>query len=186
MRRRALLAAGLALGCARAAAPEGAVAESAERRLFEPRRLGWLSSRQTTALLPSAIALGGESSGRVLVYLEFDAPAEASKLMRAELLLRTGGAPGQSIDVELSRADAARGELQAWADQPRALYPRLRRRLQSDSELLRLDVTELVAAERGAEPLRLMLRAEPSAREPVLLVTGAAGGAAPELEAYYE
>ena len=80
-----------------------------------------------------------------------------------------------------------RGELAAWSDQPRARYPRLSTRLTSGASPVRLDVTELVRAEsKPGEPLRLLLRAEPEASEPLLIETGAAGGAAPRLEAYSE
>ena len=126
MQRRSLLAGAstIWLGCASSAPASGVVAESARRRVLAPRRFGWLSSRRDTGELPSAIALGAEPAGRVLLFFEFEDWNEASGLLRAELLLHTAGAPGQNIDVELSRAEAARGEMKGWADQPRALFPR--------------------------------------------------------------
>jgi hypothetical protein len=184
------LAAGLALGllgCASAPAPSGEVGELQGRTVATPQRLGWVSSEQSSGALPSAIALGGKASGRVLVYFEFAAPTEARRLHRAALLLSTSGAPGESIEVELSRAEPPSAELRSWADQPRARYPRLKAQLPGDAASLRLDVTELLRAEaKPGEPLRLLLRAEPGDAEPVLVATGAAGGAAPRLEAYWE
>lgn len=189
MRRRGLLAAAssLLLACASSAPSSGVVAEGARRRVLGPTRFGWLSSRQASGALPSAIALGAEPAGRVLLFFEFDSAAEPSRLLRAELLLHTAGPPGQSVDVEVSRAEAARGELRAWADQPRALFPRRAARLASAAAPARIDVTELLLAETtpGA-PIRLLLRAEPRGDEPILVQTGVAGGAAPLLEAYWE
>ena len=175
------------LGCASARAPSGEVGELQGRTVVTPQRLGWVSSEQPSGALPSAIPLGGKASGRVLVYFEFAAPTEARRLHRAALLLSTSGAPGESIEVELSRAEPPSAELQSWADQPRARYPRLKAQLPGGAASLRLDVTELVRAEaKPGEPLRLLLRAEPGEAEPVLVATGAAGGAAPRLEAYWE
>jgi hypothetical protein len=175
------------LGCAGARAPSGEVSELQGRTVATPERLGWVSSEQPSGALPSAIALGGKPSGRVLIYFEFAAPTEARRLHRAALLLSTSGAPGESVDVELSRAEPPNGELRTWADQPRARYPRLTAQLPGDVASLRLDVTELVRAEaKPGEPLRILLRAEPGDAEPVLVATGAAGGAAPRLEAYWE
>jgi hypothetical protein len=163
------------------------VAESARRRVLAPRRFGWLSSRRDTGELPSAIALGAEPAGRVLLFFEFEDWNEASGLLRAELLLHTAGAPGQNIDVELSRAEAARGEMKGWADQPRALFPRRRAQLDSAAQPARLDVTELALAEtKSGEPLRVLLSAEPRGAEPIFVQTGVAGGAAPLLEAYWK
>ncbi len=185
--RGALLATAL-LGCAARPAPSGVLTEHNARSVLLPSRLGWVSSEQPSAALPSAIALGGKASGRVLVYFEFAAPAvEARRLLRGELVLGASGVPGQAIDVELSRADAVHGELRAWSDQPHARYPRLSRQISTQALPQRLDVTELLRAEtKPGEPLRLLLRAEPGSGEPVLLETGAAGGAAPRLEAYWE
>lgn len=184
------LASGLALGllgCASAPAPSGEVGELQGRTVATPQRLGWVSSEQPSGALPSAIPLGGKASGRVLVYMEFAAPTEARRLHRAALLLSTSGAPGKSIEVELSRAEPPSADLRSWADQPRARYPRLKAQLSGDTASLRLDVTELLRAEaKPGEPLRLLLRAEPGEAEPVLVATGAAGGAAPRLEAYWE
>lgn len=185
--RGAALGLGLALGCAGARAPSREVGELSGRSVTTSQRLGWVSSERPSGALPSAIALGGKASGRVLVYLEFAAPTEARRLHSAALLLSTSGAPGAAIDVELSRAEPPSGELRTWADQPRARYPRLTARLPGDAESVRLDVTELLRAEaKPGEPLRLLLRAEPGKAEPVLVATGAAGGAAPRLEAYWE
>jgi hypothetical protein len=175
------------LGCGSPPAAPRALAEQNARRVSWPARLGWVSSERPSGALPSAIALGGKASGRVLIYLEFAAPSELRRLLRADLVLVASGAPGESIEVELSRAEAARGQLAAWSDQPRARYPRLSARLASGALPGRLDVTELVRAEsKPGEPLRLLLRAEPGASEPLLVETGAAGGAAPRLEVYWE
>jgi hypothetical protein len=175
------------LGCGAQQAPPSALAEQNARRVLWPVRLGWVSSERPSGALPSAISLGGKASGRVLIYLEFAAPSELRRLLRADLVLVASGAPGESIEVELSRAEPARGELAAWSDQPRARYPRRSARLAGGALPGRLDVTELVRAESDpGQPLRLLLRAEPDANEPLLVETGAAGGTAPRLEAYWE
>lgn len=188
--RGAALGLGIALGlsgCAGAQAPSGEVGELQGRSVATPQRLGWVSSERPSGALPSAIALGGKASGRVLVYFEFAPATEARRLHSAALLLETSGAPGASVEVELSRAEPPPVELRSWTDQPRARYPRLSAQLPGDGESVRLDVTELLRAEaKPGEPLRLLLRAEPGAAEPVLVATGAAGGAAPRLEAYWE
>jgi hypothetical protein len=175
------------LGCGPAQAPPVSVAEQHGRSALSPVRLGWVSSERPSGTLPSAVALGGKASGRVLMYFEFAPPSPGRRLLRAELVLSTSGAPGESIAVELSRAEAVPGQLLSWADQPRARYPRLSARLASDNLPVRLDVTELLRAEtKPGEPVRLLLRAEPDAAEPLLIETGAAGGAAPRLESYWE
>jgi len=180
------LAPGL-LGCGPGHAPPAALAEQHGRSVLLPARLGWVSSERPSGALPSAVALGGKASGRVLMYFEFAAPSPARRLLRAELVLTVSGAPGESIDVELSRAEPVSGELRSWSQQPRARYPRSSVRLSSDSAPVRLDVTELLRAEtKPNEPVRLLLRAEPDAAEPLLVATGAAGGAAPRLETYWE
>ena len=167
--------------------PSAAVAEQSGRSVQVPLRLGWVSSERASGVLPSAIALGGKASGRVLMYFEFAAQTETRRLVRADLVLDASGAPGQSLAIELSRAEAAGAELRAWSDQPRARYPRSSARLASGTAPSRLDVTELLRAEtKPGEPLRLLLRAEPDEGEPVLVATGAAGGNAPRLEAYWE
>jgi hypothetical protein len=174
-------------GCGSPAAPLGIVSEQSARTLLLPARFGWLSSAVPSGTLPSAIALGGKASGRVLLYFEFAEPEESRRLLRAELLLDASGAPGSSVDVELSRSDAAHSELRAWSDQPQALAPRVPARLVAQPSVQRLDVTEILRAERRpGEPLRLLLHAEPVAAEPVMLETGAAGGAQPRLEIYWE
>jgi len=186
MQRRALLAGCGALWACGSPPPVANVEEGAERRVLSPLRFGWVSSRQSTGELPSAIALGGEASGRVLLFFEFEELSDARRLLRAELRLSTTGVPGQALDVELSRSEAARGQLRAWSDQPQALYPRVTARLSTDANPARLDVTQLVRAQaKPGVPLRILLRAEPGGREPLLIQTGAAGGAAPELEAYW-
>lgn len=183
----ALLLAMALLGCATVRAPQATLTEQNARTVLEPSRLGWVSSERASGALPSAIALGGRASGRVLVYFEFAAQSSTRRLLRAELVLGASGVPGEAIDVELSRAEAARGELCTWSDQPGARYPRLAARISTQALPLRLDVTELLRAEtKPGEPLRLLLRAEPGAGEPVLVETGAAGGVAPRLEAYWE
>lgn len=167
--------------------PSATVGEQSGRSVVLPARLGWVSSEQASGVLPSAIALGGKASGRVLMYFEFAPNSEPRRLLRADLVLTAWGAPGESLEVELSRAEAAGAELKSWADQPRARYPRLTARLASRGTPTRLDVTELVRAEtKPGEPLRLLLRAEPGPGEPWLVATGAAGGAVPRLEAYWE
>jgi len=175
------------LGCGPAHAPPVGVAEHNGRSVLLPVRLGWVSSERPSGALPSAVALGGKASGRVLMYFEFAAPSPGPRLLRAELVLSASGAPGESIAVELSRAEAVPGQLLHWSDQPRARYPRLSARLASDNLPVRLDVTELLRAEtKPGEPVRLLLRAEPDAAEPLLIETGAAGGAAPRLESYWD
>ncbi len=175
------------LGCAARPAQPAAVTEHSTRTVLEPARFGWVSSEQASGALPSAIALGGKASGRVLLYFEFATPGVGARLLRADLVLGATGVAGEAIDVELSRADAAAGELRAWSDQPHARYPRVAARLSTQALPQRLDVTELLrAATKPGEPLRLLLRAEPGSGEPVLVETGAAGGATPRLEAYWE
>lgn len=175
------------LGCG-SSPPAPQVTEGSALRVSAPLRFGWLSSEQPTSTLPSAIPLGGAVSGRVLLYLEFPELNEPRQLLRADLALETEGTPGDVRTVELSRAEAARGELGQWSDQPHALYPRFTAQLAVGlGAPLRLDVTALARAEHKAgEPLRLLLRAEPSPGAPVLVRTGAAGGSAPRLEAYWE
>src|ERR1041384_2261354 len=112
------------LGCASPPPPPRALSEQNGRSVSLPVRFGWLSSEQASAALPSAIALGGKASGRVLLYFEFAELNQPRDLLRAELLLTTSGAPGGFIDVELSRCEPAR-ELGRWSDQPQPLYPRL-------------------------------------------------------------
>lgn len=175
------------LGCAPTRPASPVLAEQNARSVLLPARLGWVSSERPSGALPSAVALGGKVSGRVLMYFEFALPSESRRLLRAELVLGVSGAPGESIAVELSRAEPVPGELGNWSQQPRARYPRISAHLASDGAPVRLDVTELLRAEtKPAEPARLMLRAEPDAPEPLLIATGAAGGAAPRLEIYWE
>ena len=177
----------LASACGSRAAPLSPVAEQNGRTVLEPARFGWVSSEHESGSLPSAIALGGKASGRVLLYFEFPELKEPRRLLRAELLLSASGAPGQAIDVELSGADAAHAELSSWSDQPRAVSPYLAARVSTQGSPERLDVTEILRARaKSGQPLRLLLRAEPGAGEPLLVETGAAGGAAPRLEAYWE
>jgi hypothetical protein len=174
-------------GCGSPAAPPSIVTEQSARTLLLPARFGWASSEGPSGPLPSAIAVGGKASGRVLLYFEFAELAEPRRLLRAALLLNASGEPGDRVDVELSRSEATHGELRAWSDQPQALAPRLAARLDTQSSVQRLDVTEIVRAQHQAgEPLRLLLHAEPVADEPVLIETGAAGGAQPRLEVYWE
>jgi hypothetical protein len=181
----ALLACALGAGCAAKATEQPLFGEQQVRSLSAPLRWGWLSSERDTGDLPSAIPLGGKRAGRVLVYLEFPEPDGARQLAQAELLLTPLGSVGQ-VEVELSRAADAGPALRRWSDQPRALYPRLSARIEARAWPARIDVTELVRAPRKAgEPLRLMLRSEPSDGESVLIATGASGGDAPKLEIYY-
>jgi hypothetical protein len=183
----AISLAGATAGCVAPATPLGSVSEQSARTLLLPTRFGWLSSKEPSLALPSAIALGGKACGRVLLYFEFAELAESRRLLRAELLLNTSGAPGDGVDVELSRSDAAHAELRAWSDQPQALEPRMAARLGAESSVQRLDVTEILRAQREpGQPLRLLLHAEPVWDEPVLLETGAAGGVQPRLEIYWE
>jgi hypothetical protein len=182
-----LLAVGSLPACSAPRPERLQLTEQARRRVVTPTRIGWASSEQSSAVLPSAVALGGRKSGRALIYLEFASPPEPGRLLRANLLLEGASGPGSSIDVELSRAEAPRGALVSWSEQPGARYPRLATRLAFESGAARLDVTELLLAERKPEePLRLLLRAEPAAAEPVWVATGAAGGGAPQLEMYWE
>lgn len=175
------------LSCGPTRAAPASLAEQNGRSVRLPTRLGWVSSERPSGALPSAVALGGKASGRVLMYFEFAAQSPGRRLLRAELVLGASGAPGESIAVEVSRAEAVSGELRGWSEQPRARFPRISTRLSSDNLPVRLDVTELLRAEaKPGEPVRLLLRAEPDAAEPLLIETGAAGGAAPRLEAYWE
>jgi hypothetical protein len=184
-----LLALGLGLGVVGCGAPapvSTGLSELNGRSVLEPTRLGVLSSVRETRELPSSVVLGGRASGRVLLYFEFPAPEETRKLLRAQLLLSPTGGSGD-VDVEVSRAEAARAELRAWSDQPRALYPRLAARLGRHAGPERIAVTEiLLARAKRGEPLRLMLRAEPGDAEGVSIATGAAGGEAPRLELYWQ
>jgi len=183
----ACLLATSAFGCGSPPAPPAAVSGQSGRTLLLPARFGWVSSAAPSAALPSAIALGGKASGRVLVYFEFDELKETRRLLRGELLLTTSGAAGDQIEVELSGSDAARSELKEWSDQPQPQAPRLAARLVVQASPQRLDVTEILRAQnKPGERLRLQLRAEPGAGAPVLLETGAAGGAQPRLEVYWE
>lgn len=178
----------LALGCAPRGAPtQLLVAEQDARRVILPSTFGWASSETSSEDLPGSIALGGGASGRVLLYFEFPNVDEPRRLLRAELLLETSGTRGDSVPVELSRAEPLSGKLQSWSGQPRAVYPRLSTRLVGDSNPARLDLTEIARARtRAEEPVRVMLRAEPGAGAPVLVRTGAAGGLGPRLEAYWD
>jgi hypothetical protein len=181
------LAASTLPGCSGAPAPTAVFSEQDARSVSEPLRFGWLSSERETGSLPSAIALGGKKSGRVLVYLEFPEPESARRLLRADLLLRPSGAAGGRVPIELSRAEAARSDLSQWSDQPKALYPRLSAQLSVRPWPERVDVTEILRAHAGRrEPLRLLLRAEPGDGEGVLLATGASGGEPPRLEIYWQ
>lgn len=177
----------LLTACGGAAPLAKEVPEQSSRSLLATDRFGWVSSERSTRDLPSAIALGGKTSGRVLIYLEFPEPDRARKLVRAELWLSLSARPAEPVDVELSRSDAAGAKLERWSEQPHARYPRLAAKLGAHAPRERLDVSELVSApDKAGEPLRLLLRAEPSAAEPVLLETGAFGGSAPRLELYWE
>jgi len=176
-----------ACGCGGSAQPDSAIPEQSARSVLFPARLGWLSSEGPSGTLPSAVALGGKASGRVLLYLEFVRPQEPRKLLRADLLLETSGAPSAGIDVELSRSEPARGALSSWSEQPVSLYPRKSVRLAAGEGPTRLDVTELLrASSKPEEPLRMLLRAEPGEGAPVWVATGAASGAAPRLDTYWE
>lgn len=190
MQRRAaacLLCWLLTAGCSAAPPPVSVFSEQDARLVLEPQRFGWLSSERETGALPSSIAVGARTSGRLLLYFEFPELTEQRKLLRAQLLLDPTQGYGDSVAVELSRAAAPGPELRRWSDQPRALYPRVTGELSPQAFPLRLDVTELlqVRSERG-EPLRLLLRAEPGEGEGVLIATGASGGELPRLELYFQ
>ena len=190
MQRRAaasLLCALLAAGCGAAPAPVSVFSEQDARLVLEPQRFGWLSSERETGALPSAIAVGAKTSGRLVLYFEFPELTEQRKLLRAQLLLDPTQSQGERVPVELSRAAAPGAELRRWSDQPRALYPRVAGELAAQAFPLRLDVTDIlrVQGERG-EPLRLLLRAEPGDGEGVLIATGASGGELPRLELYFQ
>lgn len=186
-RRAASLLLLTTLGCASAPPGPPAVSEQSARQVLTPSRLGWLSSEESSATLPTAIALGGRSSGRLLVYFEFPELDASRPLSRAELLVVTDGAPGDAIEVELSRSEPAGVALDSWSQQPQALYPRKNMRLEAAATPARLDVTEMARTRsKAGEPLRLLLRAEPGRGAPVLLRTGADGAVAPRLEAYWD
>lgn len=189
------LLAGANAGCTGQSAAQPSFGEQAARELLVPTRFAWLSSERETAGLPSAIALGAQGGGRTLLYFEFPAPKQQRPLSQALLLLRPVGVSSAPVPVELWRADAARAELRAWGEQPRALYPRVTAKLGpggpesllAEAPLLRVDVTSIVrAAASPSEPLRLLLRAEPGDGEGVLIATGAFGAEAPRLELYFE
>jgi hypothetical protein len=175
------------VGCGSPATTNEPLSELNGRSVLSPTRFGVLSSERETTALPSAVSLGARTSGRVLLYFEFERPEELRKLLRAQLLLSPVSGAAGVVDVELSRAEAAGPELGRWSDQPRALYPRLAAQLARRAGPQRLDVTEIwrARAQRG-EPLRLLLRAEPGDGEGVLVATGAAGGEAPRLELYWQ
>lgn len=184
-----LLALGLGLAGVSCGAPAPAnvvLSELNGRSVLEPTRFGVLSSLRETAELPSSVALGAKSSGRMLLYFEFEQPEETRKLLRAQLLLHpTDGSDG--VEIEVSRADAPGARLRFWSDQPRALYPRLAARLGRHAGPERLDVTEiLLARAKRGEPLRLLVRAEPGEGEGISIATGAAGGEGPRLELYWQ
>ncbi len=174
------------VSCGAPAETSVALSELNGRSVLSPTRFGVLSSLRETTELPSSVALGANSSGRLLLYFEFEQPEEPRKLLRAQLLLHpTDGSDG--IEVEVSRADAPGPRLRAWSDQPRALYPRLAARLGRHAGSGRLDVTEiLLARAKRGEPLRLLVRAEPGQGEGLSIATGAAGGEAPRLELYWQ
>jgi hypothetical protein len=174
-------------GCAGEPPPAAVFSEQDVRSVVQPLRFGWLSSERETGSLPSAIVLGAKTSGRVLLYLEFPDVDQSRRLLRAELLLSPRGKAGERVPIELSRAEAARGELRLWSDQPRALYPRIPAHVAVQAWPERVDVTEILRAHaKRREPLRLLLRAEPGEGEGVLIATGVAGGDAPRLEIYWQ
>jgi hypothetical protein len=182
----ALLVVAVAAGCAPATTTSATFSELNGRTVHEPTRFGVLSSERETSALPSAVWLGAKTSGRVLLYFEFPEPDQTRKLLRAQLLLNSSAAAGE-VEVEVSRSEAARGELRAWSDQPGALYPRVSARLGGHAGAERVDVTQILQARaRRGEPLRLLLRAEPGDGEGVLIATGASGGEAPRLELYWQ
>src|SRR4051812_21475350 len=76
----AVLLAASVLGCGSAPAPPAAITEQSGRTLLLPARFGWVSSEQPSGSLPSAIALGGKASGRVLLYFEFEELKESRRL----------------------------------------------------------------------------------------------------------
>jgi hypothetical protein len=177
----------LALGCGGRALPSREIPEQSQRSVVLPERFGWVNSEHESGALPSAIGLGGKTSGRVLVYLQFPEPERGRTLLRAELWLSLAAQPSGPIDVELSRSDPAGNTLVRWSDQPHARYPRVTAKLGGSGGHQSLDVSELVRAPgKAGEPLRVLLRAEPHGGEPVLLETGSFGGSAPRLELYWE
>jgi hypothetical protein len=181
------LAGGAVLGCSAQPPPALVFTEQDGRSVLEPVQFGWLSSEHETGGLPSAIALGAKTSGRVLVYLEFPELEPSRRLLRAELLLSPSGAAFGRVPIELSRTEAPSGKLRRWSDQPRALYPRIAAHVSARSWPERLDVTEILQAQaRRKEPPRLLVRAEPGEGEGVLIATGVSGGDAPRLEIYWQ
>jgi hypothetical protein len=161
--------------------------EQDARLVLEPERFGWLSSARETGALPSAIALGAKTSGRLLLYFEFPELREPRKLLRAQLLLDPQGRSSERVPVEVSRAAGAGAELRWWSHRPRALLPQVSAELAGEAITQRLDVTEIVRVPaQPGEPLRLLLRAEPGDGEGVLIATGASGGERPRLELYFQ
>jgi len=190
MRRRGLLAvvALAVLGCSSRPLGEVEVPASAVRRVLVPSRFRAVSSRGATeGALPSAVALGGAAAGREVLLLEFEELKESQRLLRGLLRLETTGVPGRVVELSVARSEPATAEPRDWSNQPRASYASVSVRLSTDLSPLRVDVTELLKAERApGEPLRLLIWVEPQGAEPVLIQTGAAGGAGPRLETYWE
>lgn len=177
----------LPAGCSPAPAPVTIFSEQDARLVLEPLRFGWLSSARETGALPSAIAVGGKTSGRLLLYWEFPELTETRKLLRAQLLLDPQGVGSERVEVEVSRAAEAGERLRRWSDRPRALNPRVSAELAAQAFTQRVDVTEILRAppQRG-QPLRLLLHAGPGEGEGVLIATGASGGQLPRLELYFQ
>jgi len=162
--------------------------EKNPRAVQLPTRFVWLSSLQETGFLPSNVALGGKTSGRVILYLEFPAPQRRTgELLKAYLVLDVTEPQmgNELVQVELSRAEPGREGMSSWANQPRATFPRLSAELAANRAPLRLDITELVVAP-DTPITRLMLRSEPGEGEGVQIATGAAAGTAPRLELYWQ
>lgn len=181
----------LALGvvtpaCGPVAGSGTSLSELNGRSVHEPTRFGVLSSERETEALPSAVSLGAKTSGRTLLYFEFQQPDETRRLLRAQLLLSSTG-PAERVEIEVSRSEAANGELRAWSDQPRALYPRLSAELGRHAGPERVDVTRILqSGSKRGEPLCILLRAEPGEGEGVLIATGVSGGETPRLELYWQ
>lgn len=189
-RRMALPASLLWLGgvsaCAGGTTAPAPVSVQQGRTLLEPARLEVVGGARDSAQVPSAVSLGGPASGTVLLYLEFPRPSEQRRLARADLVLDLSGAPGSSIEVELSSSESSTESSWAFAEPRRAVGPRTSARLSVSGVPVRLDVREIVLAQSEAARLCLLLRAEPTAPEPVLVATGASGGTAPRLDLYWQ
>ncbi len=186
----ALLLVGLA-GCTPSAPRANLVVSARTQRTVVPlTRLAWLSSEQQSGFLPAAVVLGGRGAGRTLLYLEFPEQIPRTGRLLVAYLVLDGAAQAVSpepVEIALMRAQRASVVPKAWGERPAAVLPRVTARLAPRTPPFRIDATELLQADqREHRPSSWLLLAEPADREGVVVATGAAGGAAPRLEIYWE